>query len=518
MPRYAAIDIGSNSVRMLAAEAEPSTGIRSLASDREVTRLGQSVFRTGRVSQEAMDLVCTVLSRMAQTYQKLNVLGIRVVATAAVRDASNQAEFIKRASDAAGSPVETISGQEEARLIHLGVQTRWPHPGKRVLMIDIGGGSAEIILSQDQRIEYAISKQLGALRLSEIFLRSDPPRPADLRRLEGYIEERIAPAIRKIGATPIDRVIATSASASAAVSAINSVPRVKRDEADRKRASVSQLRKLYKDLSIRTLEERRRMVGIGPRRAEIIVPGIAVLLRVLEDLDLPALYHSSAGVRDGIIADLAARGAGYNLSQLPAEQRATVEQMAEHYHVPIKHARKVARLANALFTAMHSLHKLSPLYGRLLEAAAYLHDIGHYVSDNKHHKHSYYLVANSDLPGFTARERELIANLCRYHRKAVPNETHLNWQGLDLEGRQAVHFLAPILRLADSLDRSQEQRPTRSCSNCIAAATSTSKPGPRTASAKSSARSSAVRWWSPGRAPKVRKHLPSHFLLTRTHQ
>jgi exopolyphosphatase/guanosine-5'-triphosphate,3'-diphosphate pyrophosphatase len=173
---------------------------------------------------------------------------------------------------------------------------------------------------------------------------------------------------------------------------------------------------------------------------------------------LPALYHSSAGVRDGIIADLAARGAGYNLSQLPAEQRATVEQMAEHYHVPIKHARKVARLANALFTAMHSLHKLSPLYGRLLEAAAYLHDIGHYVSDNKHHKHSYYLVANSDLPGFTARERELIANLCRYHRKAVPNETHLNWQGLDLEGRQAVHFLAPILRLADSLDRSQEQR------------------------------------------------------------
>jgi exopolyphosphatase/guanosine-5'-triphosphate,3'-diphosphate pyrophosphatase len=181
-------------------------------------------------------------------------------------------------------------------------------------------------------------------------------------------------------------------------------------------------------------------------------------VRILEDLQLPALYHSAAGVRDGIIVDLAARGAGYNLSELPAEQRTTVEQMAEHYGVPIKHARKVARMANTLFTSLHVLHELSPQYGRLLEAAAHLHDIGHYVSDNKHHKHSYYLVANSDLPGFTARERELIANLCRYHRRAVPNEMHLNWQGLDLEGKRAVQFLAPILRLADNLDRSQDQR------------------------------------------------------------
>ncbi len=448
MPRYAAIDIGSNSVRMLAGEAEPGSAIRPLASDREVTRLGQSVFRTGRVSQEAIELVCSVLARMAQTYQKLNVLGVRAVATAAIRDASNQQDFLKRASDAIGSPVETISGQEEARLIHLGVQNLWPQPGKRVLMIDIGGGSAELILSQDRRIEYAVSKQLGALRLSEIFLRTDPPRTSDLLRLESYIEERIAPAVRKIGARSIDRVIATSASASAAVSAINRIPRARRDEANRRRASALQLRKLYKEITTRGLEQRRKIIGIGPRRAEIIVPGVAVLLRILDDLHLPALYHSAAGVREGIIADLAARGAGFNLTQLPSEQRTTVEQMAEHYGVPIKHARKVARLANTLFTALHALHHLSPLYGRLLEGAAYLHDIGHYVSDTKHHKHSYYLVANSDMPGFNARERELIANLCRYHRKAVPIESHPNFQGLDLEGeaRRAVSCSHPASR------------------------------------------------------------------------
>jgi len=443
---------------MLAAEAGSGAAIRPVTSDREVTRLGQSVFRTGRVSQEATDLVCAVLARMAQTYQKLNVLGIRVVATAAIRDASNQQDFLRRASEAVGSPVEIISGQEEARLIHLGVQNVWPQPGKRILIIDIGGGSAELILSQDRRIEFAFSKQLGALRLCEIFLRTDPPRISDLRRLESYIEERIAPAVRKIGTRTIDRVIATSASASATVSAINGIPRARRDEADRRRATASQIRKLYRDLTSRSLEERREIVGIGPRRAEIIIPGAAVLLRILEDLHLNALYHSAAGVREGIIADLAARGAGFNLAELSAEQRTTVEQMAEHYHVPIKHARKVAHLANTLFAALHSLHKLSPLFGRLLEAAAYLHDTGHYVSDTKHHKHSYYLVANSDLPGFNAREREVIANLCRYHRKSAPNEMHPNWQGLDPEAKRAVVLLVPILRLADSLDRSQEQR------------------------------------------------------------
>lgn len=458
MPRYAAIDIGSNSVRMLAAEAGSGATMRPITSDREVTRLGQSVFRTGRVSQDAIELVCSVLVRMAQTYQKLNVLGIRVVATAAIRDASNQQDFLRRASEAVGSPVEIISGQEEARLIHLGVQSVWPQPGKRVLIIDIGGGSAELILSQDRRIEFAVSKQLGALRLCEIFLRTDPPRISDLRRLEGYIEERIAPAVRKIGAAKIDRVIATSASASATVSAINGIPRARRDEADRRRASAAQIRKLYRDLTSRSLDERRRIIGIGPRRAEIIIPGTAVLLRILEDLHLASLYHSAAGVREGIIADLAARGAGFNLAQLAAEQRTTAEQMAEHYHVPIKHARKVAHLANTLFTALHSLHKLSPLFGRLLEAAAYMHDIGHYVSDTKHHKHSYYLVANSDLPGFNAREREVIANLCRYHRKSAPSEMHPNWEGLDPEAKRAVVLLVPILRIADSLDRSQEQR------------------------------------------------------------
>jgi exopolyphosphatase/guanosine-5'-triphosphate,3'-diphosphate pyrophosphatase len=173
---------------------------------------------------------------------------------------------------------------------------------------------------------------------------------------------------------------------------------------------------------------------------------------------MPALFYSVAGVRDGIITDLATRGLDRGLTQLSADQRSTVEQMAEHYGVQIRHARKVARLANDLFLGFQNAHRLPAPFGRLLEAAAYLHDTGHYVSDTRHHKHSYYLVANSDLPGFTLTERELIANLCRYHRKALPAPEHGNLQVLDAEGRRAVSYLIPLLRMADSLDRSHGQR------------------------------------------------------------
>ena len=192
------------------------------------------------------------------------------------------------------------------------------------------------------------------------------------------------------------------------------------------------MRKLYRDISTLDIAARQKITGIGPRRAEIIVPGTAVLLHVLEAFRMPALFYSAAGVRDGIIADLAARGIDRGLTQLSVEQRSTVEKMAEHYGVPLRHARKVARLANDLFLGFQNAHRLPAHYGRLLEAAAYLHDTGHYVSDTRHHKHSYYLVANSDLPGFTLTERELIANLCRYHRKAMPTPEHGNLQLLDV--------------------------------------------------------------------------------------
>jgi exopolyphosphatase/guanosine-5'-triphosphate,3'-diphosphate pyrophosphatase len=457
VPRYAAIDIGSNSIRMEAAEVIPGMGTSILASDREVTRLGESVFRSGAISDEAMKATCAVLARMSALYHKLDVSGVRAVATSAVRDTRNQREFLARASEAAGTDVEIISGREEARLIYLGVESVWPHSSKRLLIIDIGGGSAEIIAAEHGRLMEAYSKPLGAVRLSEAFLKDDPPDPRQLHQLQSYIRAKLEPAIRRSGHSGWDRVIATSATAAAVASAVARTPRNKRDGIDHLRVSTAQVRKLFQKLSERNLAGRRKITGIGPRRAEIIVPGVAVLLEFLQGFHLPAVYYSRAGVRDGIIADLAARNVGAERTRLSRDQRREVEDISRRYGVPIDHARKVADVAGHLFSALQPLHRLPLGTGKLLEAAAYLIDVGHFISSVSHHKHSYYVVSNSDMAGFTDRERFMIAGLCRYHRKSLPNPVHGIYQALSAEERRTLMLMIPILRLADNLDRSRTQ-------------------------------------------------------------
>jgi exopolyphosphatase / guanosine-5'-triphosphate,3'-diphosphate pyrophosphatase len=457
MARYAAIDIGSNSVRMMAAEVTDGK-TQILAQDRQVTRLGESVFRTGRISKEALGFLCANLARMASAYSRLEVLGVRAVATSAVRDAMNRHEFLQRTSAVLGTNVEIISGSEEARLIHLGVESRWPRPKELSLIIDVGGGSGELIVSEAGQLIDAVSKPLGAVRLTEVFLKTDPPRPIELHRLDAYIEEKLASFHKQHGMQKFNRTVATSATAAAIVSAVNRIPRAKRDEADRLRAPTNQIRQLYSRLVETDVSGRRKIAGIGPRRAEIVTAGAAVFVRALELFRQPSLYYCSAGVRDGIIADLAARGVGRELSQLSREQRSVVEGMTKRYGVALKHARHVACLGQRLFEVLRPLHQLPPGAGKLLEASAYLHDIGHFVSDLGHHKHSAYLVANSEMPGFTNRERLVIAALCRFHRKSMPTPKHPQFQALDVESKRLVLNLAPLLRIADALDRGHEQK------------------------------------------------------------
>ena len=454
MPRYAAIDIGSNSIRMEAAEVAPEKPMRILASDREVTRLGESVFRTGSVSEEALKATCAVLERMAERYRKLEVAGVRAVATSAIRDARNQSGFVERTSEAAGTAVEIISGGEEARLIHLGVESNWPQGGKRILIFDIGGGSAEIIAARRGHMEEAFSMPLGAIRLRESFLKTDPAPPLQLHQMREYIQEKLAIAVRRLGHDGWERAIATSATAAAVARAVSRVRRAKRDEIDRRRASSAQVRQLYRKLAERDLAGRRKVTGIGPRRAEIIVPGVAVLLELLNEFRLPAVYYSRAGVRDGVIADLAARNVEAQLTRLSRDERHDVEEMSRKYYVQPEHARKVAEIVSLLFIGLEPLHKMPHASGRLLEAAAYLLDVGHFISRANHHKHSYYVVSNSDMPGFTERERMLIACLCRYHRKSLPLPTHGPYQALTTEDRRVLMMLIPLLRLADNLIRS----------------------------------------------------------------
>jgi exopolyphosphatase/guanosine-5'-triphosphate,3'-diphosphate pyrophosphatase len=460
--RYAAIDIGSNSVRLLVADAELKAGrlaVKRIAEDREVTRLGASVFDGGGVIDAiTIEHVCQVLKRMGETIRKNDALAVRAVATSATRDSSNQAEFIGRASEALGAAIETISGQEEARLVHLGVESVWPQPNLSTLIVDVGGGSAELIAAENGRLVAGFSRPLGAVRLQEVFLRQDPPAKGQLKQLDEFIEEKLALPLKALGTRRYGRVVATSASAAALVCAVNRIARDDRSLADRRRATTAQIRKLYADLTEKDLAARRKIPGIGPRRAEIIIPGAAVYLKVLEAFRQPALFYSIAGVRDGIVADLATRGAGRERTELTREQRRVVESLARRYGVSLPHARRVAAHAHKLFGDLRPLHKLAPEWGRLLEAAAYLRDVGHFVSATGHHKHSAYVVMHSDLAGFTDHERYLVAMLCRYHRKAMPAAKHIEYQRLTAPDQRAIQVLAPLLRISDALDRSREQR------------------------------------------------------------
>lgn len=443
---------------MLAADATPGTTPRRLAEGREVTRLGTSVFTGGRISEEAIVSVCDVLRRMADEYSNLNVHAVRAVATSAVRDASNQQEFLERASEALNSPVEVISGQEEARLIFLGVQSRWADMKDRTLIMDVGGGSAEFITAVGDEMKEGISRPLGAVRLTEMFLRHDPPSPVELHRMEQFIDDKFEPARQSIRSRKFDRMIATSATAAAIVSTIHRVPKSERETAERLKASRSQIRKLYKELISRSVEERRKLPGIGPRRAEIIIAGVATFLRVMEALETDSLYYSIAGVRDGIVADLAARGVGRETTHLTRQQMRVVETMCRKYSIDLANAKQVARFSSELFEATQSLHRLPADTGRLLQTAAWLREAGHYISDTGHHKHSAYIVSSSDMPGYTDVERLLVSLLCRYHRKSMPQPRHDPFKSLNPDQKKIISLLAPLLRIGVALDTSKEQK------------------------------------------------------------
>ncbi len=256
-----------------------------------------------------MGLACRVLARMAEATERHRVASVRAVGTSALRDAANRSEFVLNASGILGTPLEVIGGLEEARLVQRGVAAQWPHEHERMLIIDVGGGSVQLILSDRERFAAGTSLPLGAVRLTEVFVSSDPPSVRDVARMRLHIREQIAGVAAQLRHSVVHRVIATSATAGAIVCAVHNLKRSHRHLADRLGATVQQVDELLGALVDRDLKGRAGVVGVGRRRAEIIVAGVAVLEGIMCGLRLPQLQYSTAGVREGIIADLAQRGA-----------------------------------------------------------------------------------------------------------------------------------------------------------------------------------------------------------------
>lgn len=451
MPTFAAVDIGSNSVRLKIARLTGGR-LRSLHEDREVTRLGEGVFRSGFLTPESMAETVKVLRRFHRATQQVVTDPVRVVATSAMRDARNSQAFLEWVRSATGWTVEVISGLEEARLIHLGLVSNLRTDNAPALMMDLGGGSCELTVSARGHIRETVSLPLGAVRLTDEFLRHDPPRKGELKRLQGFVAREVNRIASRVVAAKVKSVIATSGTAAALAAAAAHL----RKNGARQRALVTraEMARLAKRLAHLPVDERRNMQGIGLRRAEIVVAGAVVYHELLERCHLKGFRYSPLGLRDGLLAQMAAE---YDRStrsgkQIESERWESVTKAVTHYGVDMKHALDVRESAMFLFSALRSVHGLAPEFREWLSAAAMLYEVGDYVNRNGHHRHTYYILSNSEILGYTPQQRRLIAAIARYLGKSRPTLDEPAIKALDPAERSGVQKAIMLLRLARALN------------------------------------------------------------------
>ena len=450
MPTFAAVDIGANSVRLKIARLVRQR-LQVIHEDREVTRLGETVFRTGALAPHTMEHTIKVLRRFHRASQSHGVDFVRVVATSALRDSRNSRAFIDWVHAVTGWRVEVISGLEEGRLIHFGVISGARIGVSRLLLIDLGGGSCELTLSVDGQIRNMFSLPLGAVRLTQEFLHHDPPRKSEMKQLREFIVEELARIERRIAAARIQLVIGTSGTAAA----LASVAAARRSGPGTKPGIVSRraVQTLASELQHYSLEQRVALPGIGPRRAEIIIAGAMVFAELMNH-GISGFRYSPLGLRDGLLAQMVADYgySGQARRQIESERRNALLAAGKHYGADLKFATRVRDLTIQLFAGLKKVHRLPPEYQDWLSAAAMLHEVGSYLNRTGRHRHTYYIISNSEIFGYTVQQRRLIAAIARYMGKSRPAAADRALKPLPVEDRTLVPKAVVILRLARALD------------------------------------------------------------------
>ncbi len=469
MPTFAAIDIGSNSCRLAIASVQAHK-LKTLHEDREVTRLGESVFETGVISPEAMAVTVKALKRFHKAVQAHVVDRVRVVATSAMRDARNSEAFRAWVKSATGWNVEVISGLEEGRLIHLGVVTHEPGALGKCLMIDLGGGSCEVTLSEGGRIKQMVSLPLGAVRLQQEFLRIDPPAKDDVARLRKFIDRELGRAEKKMGQPHVSVVIATSGTAAALAEASSSLALgLEGKKAAKKTAKKSVPVKRVKILQAETANVRRladrllkmndtqraAVAGIGPRRSEIICGGAQVYASLLERMNLKGFRYSPIGLRDGVLAQMLADvdTRASVAKTMEAERWEGVLEVCRRYGFDPRKAEPERLHCVQLFDQLQRVHELPPEYRLWLQAAAMMQEVGKFMNHQGHHRHTHYIIANSEIFGFSPVQRAIVAAIARYLGKSRPEPMDRPMRAVPVEEHTHVQRAVVLLRMAQSLNQ-----------------------------------------------------------------
>jgi exopolyphosphatase/guanosine-5'-triphosphate,3'-diphosphate pyrophosphatase len=437
----AAIDVGTNAVRLEIARSLPDGTLETLHQERDPVRPGEGVFSGGTIAKPVANRLISTLRRYAALCRRYRAK-VRAVATAAVREARNRDEIVRRAREEAGLDLEVVSGREEARLICLGVLEGRP-PSARSLLVDIGGGSTEVATGLGEKPTSLHSVAVGAVRLTEIFDTAGKVSAERLEVMRSYAAEAFRESLPR--RLPGPRVALGSSGTINAIVAAGT---------DSKRLTLRRLERMVDQLADRSLAERRKQ--FEPRRAEIIVAGAVILEACMRHLGLEAISAVGTGLRNGVLRDLARRSP--EAAAAAAEGRTeAVLALGRRFGFDERHALQVTRLSLALFDQLANLHRLPASARGMLEAAAMLHDVGHAVSPQRHHKHTLYLVANADVAGFSDQERQLVALVARYHRRTPPEAGRPDLQGLAPGQLRLLRRLVALLRVADALDRSHAQ-------------------------------------------------------------
>ncbi len=447
MPTIAAIDVGSNAIRLSIANVNTDGGHQIVYYVREPVRLGQDVFTKGAISAHTVDRLLETFINFKSRLEEHAVTNVRAVGTSALREATNRDLVLRAVNKATGIEISIIGGEEEARLIHLAAKETVNLKNRVALLVDIGGGSVEVMLADDTTVLCAESYAMGSVRLLKIL-----DEKAGEERFNQLVTEYVDATQRRleqeIGNQKIDVCVGTGGS----IESIGELRKELLDKNSSQKVTAEELKSLVKKLRSTTFEERIRDLRLRPDRADVIVPAAIVLQKIVQQAGVDEVVIPGVGLKDGVllqlIADLRDRERHLYREQVIESAR----RLGKKYLFDEKHAVTVAKLAMQIFDQTRSFHELDAEARLILEVAALLHDLGHYVNVSNHHKHTFYLIQASPLVGLTQLQMNMIANVARYHRKSAPKMQHRPYEELPPKHRLTISKLAAILRLADALD------------------------------------------------------------------
>jgi exopolyphosphatase/guanosine-5'-triphosphate,3'-diphosphate pyrophosphatase len=461
MQKIAAIDAGSNALRLIVGEVKDNGKVEPVENVRLPVRLGQDAFTTGLLREETMQQGVDAFLHFRRVADGYGITKIRAIATSALREATNSHILLDRIQQTSGVEIEIISGEEEARLIHLAVENALDMDSKRAVLIDIGGGSVEVSISENKKLISTESYNMGTVRLLTK-LDGDEKQSAEKRPFSLLVREYVEAARRRIdheiGGKKIHLCIGTGGN----VEEMGKLRQRLFKKSSDNVIALAELQDLIEKLSAMSLNARMRKFDLRPDRADVILPAAVVLQLIANEARVREIQIPNVGLKDGVLIELAeelARDPKPRLLKMEQVWEAAV-RLGDKYQLDMEHGALIAKLAGQLFDQTKDLHKLDDEYKLLLQVGSLLHDIGHFINPIDHDQHGYYILKNNPLLGLSKNRQEIVANLIRYHRKDFPSTEDPNFKALPQKDRSIVTKLSVLLRLADVMDMSHGNRVT----------------------------------------------------------